>query len=368
MKNSKISKTREENRKERLDEINKLFIKGMEENKLPWQKPWNGPDYRMDYNYFSMKDNGFYRGSNSILTELHRLINLGSSDPRWATFVNIEKYNETVKEEKEKLTIKKGEHALLLTKYKPIYYDKYNKKLTDEEAKQFPDKVANQKMIYSPFFVFNASQIGKYTYDKDGNKLKDENGNYIYREGLPPLVTEQMLNKDFKPLIEPEKIIKNTGVTIKYDQLNRCFYKPSVDTIHMVKPEQFHNTTEYYATLLHELIHWSGDARRLNREEASKYGDSLEWRAKEELVAEIGSYMLCKESRISFVPSQDNLSYVKSWSEYLKDKPEGLVEAIDKADKSKSFIIDLTNNPQRAKSNIVITKLENIQTRTKGRH
>ncbi len=52
----------------------------------------------------------------------------------------------------------------------------------------------------------------------------------------------------------------------------------------------FSDAANFYATGLHELVHWSGGKKRLNREMKGKFG-SADY-AEEELVAELGSAFL----------------------------------------------------------------------------
>ena len=52
--------------------------------------------------------------------------------------------------------------------------------------------------------------------------------------------------------------------------------------------------TSCYATLVHELTHWTGAKHRLDREFGKRFGDQAY--AAEELVAEIGAAFLCGAS------------------------------------------------------------------------
>jgi antirestriction protein ArdC len=62
----------------------------------------------------------------------------------------------------------------------------------------------------------------------------------------------------------------------------------------MPPKSSFSDTESYYATLFHELVHWTCHESRLNRKEIiKKYGEA---KAFEELVAELDSrYRLCTE-------------------------------------------------------------------------
>ena len=94
-------------------------------------------------------------------------------------------------------------------------------------------------------------------------------------------------------------------------------YRPLADLIEMPDRERFidtstSNATEnYYATLLHELTHWTGHPSRLNRELANRFGD--EAYAMEELIAELGAAFLCADLGVTNTPRLDHAAYVNTW-------------------------------------------------------
>lgn len=357
---SKYKTLTPEEKKQKQDDYERkiadLFIKGMETNTLPWQKPWNPGINTEDFNMMSMKKkdkNECYQGMNSLILELTRTIELSTDDPRWLTFIQMKDYNSKIKDEKEQIHLKKGSIGTTIKVYKPIFYDKDGKYIPDVSLVNKED-IKNVKPMFTTHIVFNASQFGKFTYDKDGNILKDKDGNYIYRPAFEPLEVKNN-TIDFKPLHKPENLIKNNKVNLKFDQIDRCFYRDSDDCIHMVAPNKFNTITDYYDTLLHEFTHWTGNFKRLDREEARNYGSSKISRAKEELVAEIGGFMLAKECKVNFTPTTNNIAYVESWIQNLKDKPQSIFEAVGKAKASTDYIIENAKNNK--KENVVITKL-----------
>ncbi|MGH6892556.1 MAG: zincin-like metallopeptidase domain-containing protein, partial [Dongiaceae bacterium] len=64
----------------------------------------------------------------------------------------------------------------------------------------------------------------------------------------------------------------------------------------------------YYATLVHELTHWSGANHRLARDMGKRFGDHAY--AAEELVAEIGAAFLCAELSITQETRADHAQYL----------------------------------------------------------
>ena len=329
-----------------------LFIKGMESNNLPWQKPWKPSENVRDYNLFTMTQDGvpktFYRGMNGLLCETTRLLNLHSEDPRWCTMGELRNYNKSKEDIREHLFIKRGEKGLPIKFYNYIYFDEDGSLIkTKGDA---PDNYSYRKSVLKTYTIFNACQIIKFLYDKDGKKELDENGEAKYVKAFN--YTSNIVDKtNFQPIIKAEDIIKATNAVITYDCGDTCAYIPDLDKIHMVKPELFKSKGDYYDTLLHELTHWTGHPSRLNREEARRYNENDYWRAKEELVAEIGGYLLAKECNISFKPSNNNIAYVKSWMKDLKDDPESIFIACKKADQAQNYILSFSRNKTNEKNN-----------------
>ena len=74
---------------------------------------------------------------------------------------------------------------------------------------------------------------------------------------------------------------------------------------------RIHVWPDYYATLIHEIAHWTGP--RLNRE-FGKYGDDAY--SKEELVAELTAAFVMAELNICGECQHEN--YIASWLKAMK--------------------------------------------------
>lgn len=74
------------------------------------------------------------------------------------------------------------------------------------------------------------------------------------------------------------------------------------------------DAANFYATGLHELVHWRGAKSRLNREMKGKFGS--EGYTFEELIAELGSAFLM--AALGIVGKVQHESYIASWLKALK--------------------------------------------------
>jgi antirestriction protein ArdC len=148
------------------------------------------------------------------------------------------------------------------------------------------------------FSVFNMDQVADHNFDKPDLFTPDQNS-----------------LEAIKNFIDKTKAIIKVGGEL-------AFYKSSEDFIqmpHMVrfKDGKYRDYREaYYAVLLHELIHWTGHHSRCCRNNNNP--DKKIRYAFEELVAELGSAMLCSYFNKDVYPRAEHAQYIESWLGVLK--------------------------------------------------
>ncbi|MGX7949517.1 zincin-like metallopeptidase domain-containing protein [Oleidesulfovibrio alaskensis] len=284
------------------EEFANKIIERLQEGTAPWQIPWTpGKTPLVPHNPAS---GTVYRGMNRVHLALS-----GYDDPRWMT---LKQANDN------------GYSILPGSKATPVVYyqftdeknklDNDGKPVLDADGKPEKEKVELDKPIVRFAHVFNAEQV----------------------DGIPPL---QLTDKayEWEPIEKAENILAASGAEIKHDQSNRAFYRRMEDAIHLPPKENFDAPDKYYATALHELGHWTGDENRLNRE-FGPFGS--EKYAREELRAEIASWMLGQEIGIGHDPGQ-HAAYVQSWIQVLKEDPYEIVRACRDAEKIKDYVFDM---------------------------
>ena len=120
---------------------------------------------------------------------------------------------------------------------------------------------------------------------------------------------------------------------------DRSFYDVQADRIRLPHVEQFDSTETYAAVLAHEVLHWSGADKRLNRELSRRFG--TEAYAAEELIAELGAAFLCARLGISPEPRPDHAAYISSWLTLLRSDPRAIMTAASHAQKAVDYLVDL---------------------------
>jgi antirestriction protein ArdC len=180
-----------------------------------------------------------------------------------------------------------------------------------------PEKIKRIPMLRH-YRVFNAEQCDGIEYPAEDNQ------NPI--EAEPSEAAEAIISA----MPAPPKIV--------IDQVPRAYYFPAEDTIHMTERSACVSNSAYYAALFHELIHSTGHKSRLNRMEGGVRG--LPKYAAEELVAEMGSAMLCAESGMFMEILDNSAAYIAGWLSALGSDNQLVVQASGKSQKAADWILN----------------------------
>ncbi|HBQ6492258.1 DUF1738 domain-containing protein [Klebsiella grimontii] len=265
------------------------IIAALEAGVKPWSCPWQRVP-GMSGLPFNFATGIAYSGMNIMLLWCSAS-EQGFSDSRWMT------YNQAQAEGGQ---VRKGEHGTTA-----IFYTTLEKENDDGETNFIP--------MLKTFTVFSVEQI-------DGLPLSDE--------AVCPAET-------FEPLPRAEALLRNSGATI-IEKGQNAFFAPSTDEIRLPERCLFTDAANFYATGLHELIHWSGAKSRLNREMKGKFGS--EEYAFEELIAELGSSFLMAD--IGIAGEVQHESYIASWLIALKNDKHYIFKAASAASKAHSYLVD----------------------------
>jgi antirestriction protein ArdC len=103
--------------------------------------------------------------------------------------------------------------------------------------------------------------------------------------------------------------------------------------------EGFRDAESYVAVRAHETVHWTAPSHRVNRD-LSRYGKDRSERAREELIAELGSCFLCADLGIvpELEPRPDHASYLASWIEVLSNEKRFIFSAAAHAQRAVAYL------------------------------
>jgi len=112
---------------------------------------------------------------------------------------------------------------------------------------------------------------------------------------------------------------------------DRAYYRESSDEIVIPKRYNFKNDESYLATYAHECIHSTKHKSRLQRNDLSY--------PNEELVAELGAYIVCNRLQISNLDTMNHAAYLEAWCPMLKSDPKILFKSLANASKAADMVI-----------------------------
>ncbi|MBR1438634.1 MAG: elongation factor P hydroxylase [Synergistaceae bacterium] len=133
-------------------------------------------------------------------------------------------------------------------------------------------------------------------------------------------------------------MIADSGANIVFGG-GEAFYSPSDDYIQMPPKTDFKSAEGYYSTILHELSHWTGGEKRLDR--VQRCGRFSKDYAFEELIAEMGSLFVATSAGIpqSETEFQNHASYIDSWLGKLRSDNMYIFKAAAEASKAAGYLL-----------------------------
>jgi antirestriction protein ArdC len=138
-----------------------------------------------------------------------------------------------------------------------------------------------------------------------------------------------------------DQFLRSAGADIRGGH-GEAYYVPSRDFISMPAFEGFKGADHFYATVFHELTHWTAHKSRLDRDLKNRFG-SRNYGA-EELIAELGAAFLCAEFR--FDGDLRHAGYIAHWIELLKADKRAFFTACSQASKAADFLRGLALTEQ----------------------
>ena len=236
----------------------------------------------------------------------------GFEDPRFYTFNQVKLFGKSL--------VKKGSTGTHIVKW---LFQQVEKASTTDQGEEETKTVTVPRI--RTYVVFNHSQI---EWDADCQP---------------------------KPLVEKAPIDTNLGFEAAAALLEthkpklshghaQASYTPTLDSIQMPAAEAFDEASGYWATLLHELGHWTGHKSRCNRLLKGRFGSGAY--AAEELIAEIASTFLC--STLGVQGELQHPQYIGSWIKVLKDDKYAIFTAAKKATQAVEFLTGAAEAQQAA--------------------
>ncbi len=294
-----MNKTVESQRADIYSRITDRIIEDLARGVRPWMKPWNASNTNGRITR-PLRHNGQpYSGMNVLLLWSEQM-SRGFASSMWMTFKQALELGAAVR---------KGEAGSTV-----VFASRFTKSETDGKG----GEVDREIPFLKSYSVFNVEQI-------DGLPER------CYHR--PEIVLDPVVRIE-----QADRFFRNTGAVIRHGG-NQAFYAPGPDVIQMPPFETFKDAASYYATLSHETTHWVAHESRVGRD-LSRYAKDRSERAREELIAELGSCFLCADLGIvpELEPRPDHASYLQSWLKVLADDKRAIFQAAAHAQRSTAFL------------------------------
>jgi antirestriction protein ArdC len=294
-------KEAEKSRNDIYERVTERIASQLEEGVRPWVQPWSAKS-RSGQISRPMRHNGEpYSGMNVLLLWSEAMAR-GFSATIWMTFKQASELGAHVR---------KGETSSTV-----IYAGRFTKTETNPAG----DEVERDIPFLRTYGVFNVEQI-------DG--LPD---NFHRQSDRVPEPVERIKCAD--------RFFANVGAKLRHGG-NQAYYAPATDHIQMPPRETFRDAGSYAAVLAHEHVHWTANPIRVGRD-LSRYARDRTERAREELVAEIGSALLCADLGIvpELEPRPDHAAYIGEWLKVLKDDKRAVFQAAAHAQRAANYLHD----------------------------
>lgn len=264
-----------------MDDVVTRLVAQIEAGAGTWRMPWRQLDGGFPTNAATRQP---YRGGN-VIAFLLAQIERGYPTGRWATYQQWASIGAQVR---------RGEHGTRGLIWRVTDNG-------DEPGDEPGDERRKRRVFARTFVVFNAAQV-------DTDPADD----------LPTLERSDDHDAWFGAI--PANVAWGAG--------QPC-YVPAADRVVMPIFDAFDSPADAYATLAHELAHWTGHPTRLARDLSGRFGDAAY--AAEELVAELSAAFTCGLLGLNTVERTDHAAYLAAWCRMLREQPGVLWTVASKA-------------------------------------
>ena len=293
------------------DLVNGL-IELMEQGTNPWQRDWRGSAIGGHRNLIT---GHCYTGSNPALLELQMMLR-GTDLPLWLPIGGAKTKG---------WYPRKGSKGCCI-----IMPFQYTKELKDADGKPVVNDNGDPETV---------SGMG-FTYKGGIFNVADMQG-----DGLDEAVAAALDNGP-EERTEPERheaaeaVLSNWTHEVPVRWMgDGAKYSGTSDIIYLPPRHSFKSAEGMYATWAHEAVHSTGHQDRLARDGIVNFkGFGTESYAKEELVAELGAFLVCTRLEISS-RADNHASYLSHWIKCLKEKPSFLKKSLSDANKAANLLV-----------------------------
>jgi antirestriction protein ArdC len=133
-----------------------------------------------------------------------------------------------------------------------------------------------------------------------------------------------------------DEAFNRVGASVRHGG-DQAYFSAKTDHVQMPEIGRFRDNEQYYATLAHELGHYTGGAARLNRMFGKRFGDPAY--AAEECVAELTAALVGAAFGLRPDHLTDHAAYIGHWIKALKAEPTFILKVAAMAQSAADYIL-----------------------------
>lgn len=282
------------------EDITNRIVMAIEQGAGDFKLPWHRPAGSLS-RPTNIQSEKAYRGINVVTLWVEAQLK-GYELPVWGTYKQFQEKG---------CQVRRGEKSSMIVFYKTIEFER-----DAAEIKEGEDSTGSAWLARG-YHVFNVAQVDGYAMPE--------------KPALVPVDRDDRI----------EAFIGAMNVPIQWGG-HAAYYRPGDDRIQMPDAGLFKGTDPatareaMLATLLHEGIHATGHKKRLDRDFTAKF--STEARAREELVAELGSAFLCADLCVTPHLRDDHAQYLSHWLSIMKGDAKAIFTAAAAANRAAEYL------------------------------
>lgn len=277
------------------------IIKELNNGTLPWQTPW--PKGLVKERPRNNVTGATYKGMNLVSLEV-----AGYGDPRWMTFKQAENNG---------FHVRKGAKAHRIEYWSMKEYKVMEKRVDPDNGEIIEFEVTKTRPIGRTSAVFNAEDI----------------------DGIPAYYNELTKNLPEKEINErAERLINATGANIMFDSPGEAFFDKHTQIIHLSPRYTYNSTYDMYASILHQLAHWTSSKMNRRNPDITEDKDGY---MREELRVELACYFLAHDLGIGATQEhiKSHAAFIAPWVKMLKLNKNEIYRAAGEAEKIYNFLL-----------------------------
>lgn len=291
-----------------FEEITAKIVDALKKGRRPWIRPWRLVGRPIRYNGVA------FTGLNSLIL-LTAADENGYESRYWLTPAQGKRCGGELREDQMEMGTRVLRPVIVPLPSWALHHPSFAK-----QPRVWKHRDGERVRVHMrPYIVFNADQFDRLPprfRAKDAGQMRLDEEERIHRA-----------ERFFRAI---DAKVENGG--------DKACYRPSDDLVEMPHFRQFKDRVAYYATLAHELVHWTGHGDRLNRDSLNLYWSDVRIRALEELVAELGAAFVLGVLDLASDPREDQKAYVASWIRELEEDPRAIERVTDYAETAANYL------------------------------